>query len=151
MNLTVAMKIIGGFAIIAVLLIITSAISLLNLNTIQDSTVQQSEVAIPTLKGSNKLANTLTQIGNLTLRAYYQTEYTPLSANLASYNKDKEDFSKIEQDLDYNLGFLKSIQAKLNNKRFTDNASKNVLDNELKKQKDNLSKINILKNKLKNN
>ena len=86
MNLTVAMKIIGGFAIIAVLLIITSAISLLNLNTIQDSTVQQSEVAIPTLKGSNKLANTLTQIGNLTLRAYYQTEYTPLSANLASYN-----------------------------------------------------------------
>ena len=94
MNLTVAMKIIGGFAIIAVLLIITSAISLLNLNTIQDSTVQQSEVAIPTLKGSNKLANTLTQIGNLTLRAYYQTEYTPLSANLASYNKDKEDFSK---------------------------------------------------------
>jgi methyl-accepting chemotaxis protein len=94
MNLTVAMKIIGGFAIIAVLLIITSAISLLNLNTIQDSTVQQSEVAIPTLKGSNKLANTLTQIGNLTLRAYYQTEYTPLSANLASYNQDKEDFSK---------------------------------------------------------
>ena len=64
---------------------------------------------------------------------------------------DKEDFSKIEQDLDYNLGFLKSIQAKLNNKRFTDNAPKNVLDNELKKQKDTLSKIDILKNKLKNN
>jgi methyl-accepting chemotaxis protein len=94
MNFTVAMKIIGGFAIIAVLLVITSVISLVNLGTIQDSTVQQSEVAIPTLKGSNKLANTLTQIGNLTLRAYYQTEYTPLSANLASYNKDKEDFSK---------------------------------------------------------
>ena len=64
---------------------------------------------------------------------------------------DKEDFSKIEQDLDYNLGFLKSIQAKLNNKRFTDNAPKNVLNNELKKQKDTLSKIDILKNKLKNN
>ena len=64
---------------------------------------------------------------------------------------DKEDFSKIEQDLDYNLGFLKSIQAKLNNKRFTDNAPKNVLENELKKQKDTLSKIDILKNKLKNN
>ena len=64
---------------------------------------------------------------------------------------DKEDFSKIEQDLDYNLGFLKSIQAKLNNKKFTDNAPKNVLENELKKQKDTLSKIDILKNKLKNN
>ncbi|MDC1456902.1 valine--tRNA ligase [Flavobacteriaceae bacterium] len=64
---------------------------------------------------------------------------------------EKEDFLKIQQDLDYNLGFLKSIQAKLNNKRFVDNAPKNVLDNELKKEKDALSKIEILKNKLKNN
>jgi len=64
---------------------------------------------------------------------------------------EKEDFLKIQQDLDYNFGFLKSIQAKLNNKRFVDNAPKNVLDNELKKEKDALSKIEILKNKLKNN
>ena len=64
---------------------------------------------------------------------------------------EKEDFSKIKQDLDYNLGFLKSIQAKLSNKRFVDNAPKNVLDNELQKQKDTVSKIEILKNKLKNN
>jgi len=64
---------------------------------------------------------------------------------------EKEDFLKIQQDLDYNLGFLKSIQAKLSNKRFVDNAPKNVLDNELKKEKDALSKIEILKNKLKNN
>ena len=64
---------------------------------------------------------------------------------------EKEDFLKIQQDLDYNLGFLKSIQAKLSNKRFVDNAPKNVLDNEIKKEKDALSKIEILKNKLKNN
>ena len=64
---------------------------------------------------------------------------------------EKEDFPKIKQDLDYNLGFLKSIQAKLSNKRFVDNAPKNVLDNELQKQKDTVSKIEILKNKLKNN
>jgi len=94
MNFTVAMKIIGGFAIIAVLLVITSVISLLNLGTIHDSTVQQSEVAIPTLKGSNKLANTLTHIGNVTLRAYYQTELSPLDGNLTSYNEDKEGFTK---------------------------------------------------------
>jgi len=93
MNLTVAMKIIGGFAIIAVLLVITSIISLKNLDTIHDSTVQQSEVAIPTLKGSNKLANTLTQIGNVTLRGYYQTELSPLNANLASYNENKDAFA----------------------------------------------------------
>ena len=36
--------------------------------------------------------------------------------------------------LDYNLGFLKSIKAKLSNKRFVENAPKNVLENELKKK-----------------
>ena len=60
----------------------------------------------------------------------------------------REFFSKIQQDLDYNLGFLKSIKAKLSNKRFVDNAPKNVINNELKKEKDTLSKIEILKNKL---
>ena len=58
--------------------------------------------------------------------------------------------SKIKQDLDYNLGFLKSIKAKLSNKRFVENAPKNVLENELKKEKDTLAKIAILKSKLKN-
>ncbi|MBA6363187.1 methyl-accepting chemotaxis protein, partial [Colwellia sp. BRX8-8] len=123
MNLTVAMKIMGGFAIIAVLLVITSAISLWNLNIIKGSTVQQSELAIPTLKGSNKLANTLTQIGNLTLRAYYQTELTPLNSNLTAYNQDKDDFStelkklkqvvRNENSLLTNLGQVDSVYADL--------------------------------------
>ncbi len=107
MNLTVAMKIMGGFAIIAVLLVITSAISLMNLNTIHHSTLQQSELAIPTLQGSNKLANTLTQIGNLTLRAYYQTELTPLNNNLSSFNREKSGFAT-------ELKKLKSVVQKEN-------------------------------------
>ena len=117
MNFTVKIKIIGGFTIIAVFLIATSLISLLNLGTIKESTVQQSEVAIPTLKGSNKLANTLTQIGNVTLRAYYQTEYTPLSANLASYSQDKEGFSKELKKL---KGVVKNENSLLSNLRQVD-------------------------------
>jgi len=123
MNLTVAMKIMGGFAIIAVLLVITSAISLMNLNTIHHSTLQQSELAIPTLQGSNKLANTLTQIGNLTLRAYYQTELTPLNNNLSSFNRDKSGFAtelkklktvvQKENSLLSNLRKVDSVYSKL--------------------------------------
>jgi len=64
-------------------------------------------------------------------------------------SNDIEDISKIEKDLNYNLGFLKSIQSKLNNKRFVENAPKNVLENELSKEKDTLAKIEILKSKLK--
>jgi methyl-accepting chemotaxis protein len=86
MNLTVAMKIIGGFAIISILLILTSVISLLNLKTISDSTSQQSQIAIPTLKGSNKLALELDQMTNAILEGFYQSELPLLDENLTTYD-----------------------------------------------------------------
>jgi methyl-accepting chemotaxis protein len=85
MNLTVAMKIIGGFTIISILLILTSVISLLNLNTISDSTQQQNQLAIPTLKGSNKLALALGQMESSTLKGFYQTDLNLLAENLKNY------------------------------------------------------------------
>ena len=99
MNLTVKSKIIGGFTIISILLIITSVISFTNLSTIQESTQQQSDLAIPTLKGSNKLATELSQIGNLALRAYYQSELAPLDNNLATYQASEKDFLKETKSL----------------------------------------------------
>jgi len=93
MNLTVAMKIIGGFAIISILLILTSVISLLNLNTISDSTSQQNQLAIPTLKGSNKLSLQLGQMANSTLKGYYQADLALLAENLASYQSIKSQFT----------------------------------------------------------
>jgi methyl-accepting chemotaxis protein len=92
MNLTVATKIIGGFTIISLLLILTSVISWNSLNTIGDATKQQNELAIPTLKTSNKLANDLTHIGNLTLRAYYQTALAPLAENFNAFDTEKSEF-----------------------------------------------------------
>jgi methyl-accepting chemotaxis protein len=92
MNLTVATKIIGGFTIISLLLILTSVISWNSLNTIADATKQQNELAIPTLKTSNKLANDLAFIGNLTLRAYYQTALAPLAENFNTFDKEKSEF-----------------------------------------------------------
>jgi methyl-accepting chemotaxis protein len=93
MNLTVAVKIIGGFTIIAILLVITSVSSLLNLNKINDSTSQVSELAIPTLVKSNKLALQLTQVGSFTLQGYYQSELTPLAENLTSFETVREAFN----------------------------------------------------------
>ena len=62
--------------------------------------------------------------------------------------ESKDDKTKIRQELDYNIGFLKSIQAKLNNKKFISNAPQNVVINEQKKEKDTLEKIRILESKL---
>ena len=52
---------------------------------------------------------------------------------------------KLENELTYTEGFLKSVRKKLSNKRFTDNAPKIVIKNELKKEYDAMKKIEILK------
>jgi len=64
-------------------------------------------------------------------------------------SNQEEDLDKVQGDLDYNLGFLKSIQTKLSNKRFVDNAPDVVITNERKKEKDTLRKIKMLELKLK--
>ena len=93
MNFTVAMKIIGGFTIISILLLLTSSISLLNLNTISDSTNQQNELAIPMLKGSNTLSLQLSQMENFTLKGFYEYDLTALAENLNSYQTFNAQFS----------------------------------------------------------
>ena len=52
---------------------------------------------------------------------------------------------KLENELSYAEGFLKSVRKKLNNKKFTDNAPKKVIEIELKKEFDTIKKIEILK------
>jgi methyl-accepting chemotaxis protein len=122
MNLTVAMKIIGGFAIISILLILTSVISLLNLNTISESTSQQNELAIPMLKGSNKLSLQLSQMSNVTLKAFYHNDLTALSEDLNSYKtinlefiptfKQLKTLAQNESELINNLNKVTPVFAK---------------------------------------
>ena len=66
-----------------------------------------------------------------------------------NYFESEDDLKKIEDDLKYNLGFLKSVQSKLSNKRFVDNAPESVVKNEMKKEKDTKAKIRMLELKLK--
>ncbi len=61
----------------------------------------------------------------------------------------KNDLINIEEDLKYNIGFLKSIQLKLNNKKFIENAPASVVKNEKKKEEDTKTKIKMLELKLK--
>ncbi|MGC6438474.1 MAG: valine--tRNA ligase [Flavobacteriaceae bacterium] len=58
--------------------------------------------------------------------------------------------SKVEEELRYTEGFLKSVQKKLSNERFVSNAPEQVVANEKKKEADALAKIETLKRSLKN-
>ncbi len=55
---------------------------------------------------------------------------------------------KLTTELEYTQGFLKSVQKKLQNERFVNNAPDQVVDVERKKESDALSKIAILEEKI---
>ena len=65
-----------------------------------------------------------------------------------NFSENKDDLKKVEEELNYNIGFLKSVQSKLNNKRFVENAPEIVVINEKKKERDTKVKIKMLEIKL---
>jgi valyl-tRNA synthetase len=58
------------------------------------------------------------------------------------------EMKKLQDELDYYLGFLKSVQAKLSNERFVSGAPKAVIGMERKKEADALAKIAAIEESL---
>ncbi|MEJ5963553.1 valine--tRNA ligase [Pedobacter immunditicola] len=59
------------------------------------------------------------------------------------------EIERLKGELNYLLGFLKSVDAKLSNERFVQNAKPEVVENEKNKQADAEGKIKIIKESLK--
>jgi methyl-accepting chemotaxis protein len=150
MNLTVAKRIIGGFATILILLVVTSVISWVNLNTINESTEQQNQLAIPTLKGSNQLTLQLNKMANFTLEGFYTNELALLDERLQNFISINTKFSpafkqlknlvKNENNLISNLNKVTKIYSD-----FEQNAL-SVFDN----RKISIEQKNILAEKISN-
>lgn len=61
----------------------------------------------------------------------------------------EEEIKKLETELHYAEGFLKSVRAKLSNEKFVNSAPVQVVENERKKESDTLAKIETLTQSLK--
>ena len=72
--------------------------------------------------------------------------YIPFSAGI-DLGAEKE---RLVKDLEYNKGFLKSVQSKLANERFVSNAKPEILEIEKKKQADAEAKIKSIEQMLSN-
>ena len=70
--------------------------------------------------------------------------FVPLSSNINT----KEQIRKLQKELNYTIGFLDSVERKLNNEKFVNNAPAQVVKNEIKKMSDAKGKINILKKRI---
>ncbi len=70
--------------------------------------------------------------------------FVPMTANFdVAAEKDR-----LKKELDYNTGFLKSVQSKLANERFVSNAKPEVVENEIKKKADAEAKIKAIEKQL---
>ena len=84
--------------------------------------------------------------GALSFRVQSNEYFIPISGSI----NVEEEIKKINDELKYTEGFLKSVQNKLANERFVNNAPSQVLENERNKESDALAKIETLKASLAN-
>ncbi|MDP1743977.1 MAG: class I tRNA ligase family protein, partial [Bacteroidota bacterium] len=70
--------------------------------------------------------------------------YVPISQNI-DIEVEKE---RLAKDLEYNKGFLKSVEIKLSNEKFVANAKPEMIANEKKKQADAEAKIKAIEEQL---
>ncbi len=60
----------------------------------------------------------------------------------------EEELKKLNEELNYNKGFLTSVMKKLSNERFVNNAPENVVNVEKKKKEDTEAKIKVLEERI---
>jgi len=97
------------------------------------------------LANIDKFENTLEKIENASSFMIGHNEfYIPMSNNF-DVAAEKE---RLNKELDYNTGFLKSVQSKLANERFVSNAKPEIVENEMKKKADAEAKIKAIEEQL---
>jgi valyl-tRNA synthetase len=82
--------------------------------------------------------------GALTFRVKSNEYFIPIAGAIDI----QEEVAKLTEELKYTEGFLKSVQGKLKNERFVNNAPAKVIEIERKKEADALAKIETLKSSL---
>jgi len=109
-----------------------------NLSSVYDSVI----IKLGNISEMKTVTNSVD--GALTFRVQSNEYFIPISGaiNIA------EEVKKLTDELKYTEGFLKSVQSKLSNERFVDNAPAQVIEVERKKEADALAKIETLKSSL---
>ncbi|MCJ7758929.1 MAG: class I tRNA ligase family protein, partial [Gillisia sp.] len=82
--------------------------------------------------------------GALSFRVKSNEYFIPIEGAIDVVGERK----KLMEELEYTQGFLKSVEKKLSNDRFVDNAPKNVVEIEKAKKSDAEAKIEVLKTSL---
>ncbi len=92
MNLTIAKRVIGGFAITSTLLLFLGINSVSVLHGISESTTQVNQVSVPALDASAKLQQNFLQMSKTALLEYYATDFQIIEESIAKFNEQSSEF-----------------------------------------------------------
>ena len=92
MKITVAMRVVGGFALITILLFLLGIVAVTNLKSIEHATEQVNTLTIPTVAGSSQLKVSFLNMGRLSTEAFYEVELKELKTKKESLETSKENF-----------------------------------------------------------
>lgn len=89
MNLTVALRIVGGFGVISLLLLFIGITSYSKLSTIRDSTSLVNTISIPALENSAVLQSEFVKMSKISLQAFYTEEVKKVSTLETQFATEK--------------------------------------------------------------
>ncbi len=120
----------------------------IDLKVIDHEKIAESLNTVISKMGNIKTFETVNQPQNnaISFRIKSNEYFIPMDGHIDV----EEETKKLEKELEYNQGFLKAVEKKLNNKRFVDNAPEKVVALEKQKQADALAKIEAIQEQLNN-
>jgi methyl-accepting chemotaxis protein len=155
MRITVAMRVIGGFIVISLLLIALGISSIRSVSTIGKASEELSNVAMPTVSSASNLKTAFLNMGRLTFEGYVSNNKQDVIAKQEEYASAKKDFDTIiiklrsvvknEQNLSESAALVQKIYDAYNeNSQGVFNAHVGTIDLETKL----LSTIELLEEKI---
>lgn len=114
MKLTVALRVIGGFGIISLLLLILGISAYLSLNSINNSTTQVNDVSIPALENSAALQSQFVIMSKIGLQAFYASELSEIRNHQAQFEQERSAFNRAVQALQTALEQEPQLQESFN-------------------------------------
>jgi methyl-accepting chemotaxis protein len=105
MKITVATRVVGGFGIITLLLVVLGVVAVSSLSSIDTATEEVNTLALPTVSGSSQLKVSFLNMGRLTTESYYET-------TLDGLRNKKTAFENSQTNFDNELRILTSVVSK---------------------------------------
>jgi methyl-accepting chemotaxis protein len=92
MKITVATRVVGGFAIITLLLVLLGVVAVSSLSSIDNATEEVNTLALPTVSGSSQLKVSFLNMGRLATEAFYEDTIDGLNAKQAAFESSQTNF-----------------------------------------------------------